>query len=398
MTSSDETGSGGDRHTEQWLGRFPKNDIISLLDVSRRYNLAESTTLDLSVGDLLEAANVEDLGSLTLGYGASAGLQQLREAIGRTCSVPPSQVLTTQGLTLGLFLLALELCRPGDEVVLGVPCFPPSRDALTGCGLAIREVRTSFDEGYVLDTDRLASLLSARTRLVSIASPQNPSGVRISEDALRRVLAAMATRCPDAYLFVDESYREATYGADPVPPSAAALHPRVITGSSTSKAYGAAGLRTGWLTVADPDLLERLTVAKLNTVISGSVLDETLAASVLASREQILRPKRDQLATCLAELQRWQESVSDYLEWVRPDAGALSCARLRSSAFGATAVKAFWESLPARELQLANGSWFGEDDRVFRIGFGYLPLEHFREALAALARALEAATPAPTSD
>ena len=55
-------------------GRFPRNEIISLLDVNRRYNLAESTAQDLTFGDIMEmAGGAAALGALKMGYGSSAG-------------------------------------------------------------------------------------------------------------------------------------------------------------------------------------------------------------------------------------------------------------------------------------------------------------------------------------
>jgi hypothetical protein len=62
--------------------------------------------------------------------------------------------------------------------------------------------------------------------------------------------------------------------------------------------------------------------------------------------------------------------------------------RLRADVFGDAAVERFWATLPANSLQLAPGTWFGEEPRVFRLGFGYLPLERLPEALAALSKTL----------
>jgi DNA-binding transcriptional MocR family regulator len=169
------------------------------------------------------------------------------------------------------------------------------------------------------------------------------------------------------------------------------LHPRIVTGSSVSKALGAPGLRTGWLTVADADLRARLTVAKMNTVISGSVLDEALAAALLHHREAVLAPRRKLLAEGLAELAAWCEAQSARIEWVRPDGGALCCLRLRADHFDAAAVVRFWDLLPRHELQLASGAWFGESERVFRLGFGYLPPGRLGPALTVLSAVLDAA-------
>ena len=374
-----------------WRGRFPLNDIISLLDVDRPYNLAESTSQDLTVGELVDLVGLERLRGLKLGYGRSAGSLELREAIAAACDVSADQVVTTQGTALGLFLLGFEACRPGDEAVLATPCFPPSRDGLLGAGVVVREVPASFDDDYRLDVDRLGAVLSARTRLVSIASPQNPSGVATSRAVVEQLLALIERRSPQALLFIDETYREAAYGDAPAAPSFAALDARIVTGASVSKALGAPGLRTGWLTVADADLRARLTVAKMNTVISGSVLDEMLAAALLRHRQTFLAPRRRLLATALASLAAWCAGEGSRLDWVRPDAGALCCLRLRRDVFDEGAVTRFWNLLPRHELQLACGAWFGESDRVFRLGFGYLPTQRLGAALSALSSAMDAA-------
>ncbi len=375
----------------EWRGRFPYNEIISLLDVNRPFNLAESTSQDLTVGELIDLAGLERIRGLKLGYGSSAGSIALREAVAQVCHVSPEQVVTTQGTALGLFLLAFEACRAGDEAVLATPCFPPSRDSLIGAGVDVREVKLSFEDGYRLDLDRMGAALSAKTRLVSIASPQNPSGVQASRTDVEQLLALMQERSPQALLFIDETYREASYGDAPVAESLAALDQRIVTGASVSKALGAPGLRTGWLTVADADLRSRLVVAKMNTVISGSVLDETLATVLLQHREHVLAPRRQLLASALGKLTAWCEGERERVEWVRPDAGALCCLRLRADAFDAAAVARFWELLPRHDLQLACGRWFGESDRAFRLGFGYLPSERLGPALSALSATLDAA-------
>ena len=378
------------RIAREWSGRFPYNEIISLLDVNRPFNLAESTSQDLTVGDLIDLAGLERIRDLKLGYGTSSGSAVLREAIADSVGVSPDQVLTTQGTALGLFLLAFELCRSGDEAVLATPCFPPSRDCLLGLGAEVREVALSFDDGYRLDPDRVAAVLSDRTRLVSLASPQNPSGIQVPRIVIEKILALFDKRCPDAILFVDETYREAAYGGDAVADSFASLGPRIVTGSSVSKALGAPGLRTGWLTVPDSGLRARLSVAKMNTVLSGSILDEALAAALLRHREKVLAPRRDLLAGALAELSVWCETERRRIDWVRPDAGALCCLRLRPDVFGDRAVARFWDMLPGHDLQLASGTWFGENRRVFRLGFGYLPAERLQPALTALSLVLDA--------
>jgi aspartate/methionine/tyrosine aminotransferase len=374
-----------------WEGRFPKNDIASLLEVDRRFNLAESTSRDLYFDELIELVGHDAVAGLRLGYGPLQGVEILRNAVAELCGAPAENVISTQGTAFALYLCALELCRPGDEVVLLSPCFPPSRNALLGSGLVVRELPAKFADSYRLDLELLGQLLTPATRLVSLSTPQNPSGVTIAAAEIEAVLERMDTLAPGALLLVDETYREASYGDSAPAASFAGRHSRLITASSVSKAYGAPGLRVGWMTVADASVRERLLTAKLNMVISGSTLDETLAAHLLQRRERVLGPRRSGLKQALQLVEAWQQQASEQVQWVRPDAGALCCMRLREGAFDDAAVTRFWDALPKLDLQLARGDWFGESERVFRLGFGYLPLATLPAALASLTSALQGA-------
>ena len=70
------------RREPDWQGRFPRNEIISLLDVNRRFNLAESTAQDLTFGEIIDlAGGGAALQELKMGYGSSAGLPRLRSGI-----------------------------------------------------------------------------------------------------------------------------------------------------------------------------------------------------------------------------------------------------------------------------------------------------------------------------
>ena len=124
-------------------------------------------------------------------------------------------------------------------------------DALRGVGARVVTVSARFEDGYRIDLDAFRDKLSARTRLVMFASPQNPSGVSITHGEIGEMLDAMSRHCPEAILLVDETYREATYGSTPAASTFAGLSGRVLTCASLSKAYGAPGLRIGWLTVPD---------------------------------------------------------------------------------------------------------------------------------------------------
>lgn len=361
--------------------RFAPSAMSSLIDSPVRYDLAESTCPPLRLGEVVDVADLPDL---PLGYGTSRGDDELRSLIAADVGVTADQVLTTVGAVEAMYLLAQD-CADG-RTLLASPYFPPAGVVPAGLGSPVDLVRLSFDDGYRLPVGQIASALTPSTRLVSLASPQNPSGVRITEPELRELLAAVDDRAPDAVVLVDETYRASTYGDATVPRSAAGLSPRVVTCSSLSKAHGAPALRLGWLTTTDAGLYERLRAAKFSSTISCSTVDEMLALAVLRQQSAILASRAERLRHALDELERWV--VDRPVDHVRPDGGALCCLRLGPDRTTPESVADFYARLAEREVRVAPGSWFGESDRVFRLGFGHLDAAVFTAALDRLSDAL----------
>ncbi|MEV4534322.1 pyridoxal phosphate-dependent aminotransferase [Asanoa sp. NPDC049518] len=360
------------------MERFPPTPMSDLVDSPCVYDLAESTSPPLLLSSLPMPAD------LSLGYGTTPGSPALRTVLAKDVGVDPDQVLLTPGGVAGMFLLGLVTCEAGDHAVVTTPCFPPAVSVLTSLRAEVTTVPLSFDSGYRLDVAAVLAAVRPSTRLVSVASPQNPSGVRMAERDLADLVAGVAAVAPDAVVLVDETYRDGAYDGVPAP-SAASLGPSVVTCSSLSKAYGAPGLRVGWLT-ASPVLYERLRRAKFTTLLTGSGVDEALALEVLRQRDEVLGSRRVGLTSALATLTSWASGVPS-VELLRPDAGALCCLRLRPS----VSVERFYAALPALDVRVGRGSWFFESDRVFRVGFGHLAPDLFEEALERLGSAISAA-------
>ncbi len=174
--------------------------------------------------------------------------------------------MTTNGAAGSIFLTAFSLCNLGDEVVTVVPNFPPTMDIISAIGATKKTIPLSFDEKYELSIERLSSVLSERTRLVIFVTPHNPSGTS-TQKTIETAINLIQQKSPKAYILIDETYREATYGDNQVALSMAGFSGRVLTTTSLSKCHGAPGIRLGWLTCNDTELLEQLTLAKMNTYL-----------------------------------------------------------------------------------------------------------------------------------
>ena len=370
------------------MTRFVHNDIISLTGRAPRFDLAESVGPDLRLGELLGRGTADER---RLGYATAAGDPDLRAAIAAQHGVETDEVVVTVGGMHALFLTGYILCGRGEEAIIPTPVFPPARDTLLSVGATLRQLPLEFNEGYRLDPGRLAVLLSAATRLVSLASPQNPSGVGLPREVLCTLLAEMAARCPHAFLLVDETYRQAAYNDDEIAQSAATLSSRVIVTGSLSKCHGAPGLRIGWAIVRHKTMREQMVLGKFNTVIANSAIDEMLGLRVLTDADAIIGARRKHLGEGLARTAAWVAGNAALVEWIKPDAGALCCVRLRSDQFDQAAVVRFHAALAALDARVGDGTWFGEEPRVFRLGFGLLSIPELELALGALDTALQQA-------
>jgi len=369
------------------MARFPKNEIISLVNDAPKYDLGASVGPGLHLSELF--ADEAELRELPLRYGTAAGDVRVREIVASLHGVGADDVVLTVGGQHTLFMLAFLLCDAGDDALVTTPLYPPVRSMLQAVDANLRGLTLSFDRGYRIDLDAFRNVLTERTKLVSIATPQNPSGAAIPRATIAEMLRIMSEYSPDAYLLVDETYREAAYGEDPIAPTCVNLSPKIISCASLSKCHGAPGLRMGWAITRDAALREQLVLGKFNTVVSNSTVDEYLALQVLRQRDRILGERRVHLAEGVRTTAAWVDAHATFVEWVRPDAGAICCVRLRPAMFDDTAVARFYQMLSAEGVRVGNGTWFGEEPRVFRMGFGALAKADLEAALERVSLALQ---------
>ena len=147
-------------------------------------------------------------------------------------------------------------------------------------------------------------------------------------------------------------------------------------------------MRIGWAITKDPALRDQLILGKFNTVISNSTADETLALRVFHKIDSIFAERKQRLQDGFDRTQAWVNNSGSFVEWNAPDAGALCCIRLRPDVFDSSTATRFYRSLANKGVRVAPGSWFGEDNRVFRLGFGLLPMSELDTGLSRMTDAL----------
>ena len=124
-------------------------------------------------------------------YGPSAGLPEMREAIAedvsafRDISVNADQVVVTPGAKPIMFFTVMALAQEGDEVIYPNPGFPIYESVIKFVGAKPVPIPLREERDFSLDVNELADLVTEKTKLIIINSPQNPTGGILSPWAAR---------------------------------------------------------------------------------------------------------------------------------------------------------------------------------------------------------------------
>lgn len=165
----------------------------------------------------------------------------LRDALCETYGLEPERLLFGCGSDEIFQLLNQTFLEPGDNIVQGEFGFGAYAIGARACQA---EVRMAKEPNYRIDVDEMLKLVDARTRLVFIANPANPTGTWISGSEVRRLHAALP---PSVVLVLDGAYAE--FARDPTFEDGMSMvreFENVVVTRTFSKLHGLAALRVGW--------------------------------------------------------------------------------------------------------------------------------------------------------
>ena len=244
----------------------------------------------------------------TLALYPDGACHALRVAVAHKHALSPDALIFGNGSDEVIHLLGLTFLEPGDEIVVGDPTFVLYEAAATLAGAVTVKVPLTKD-GMRHDALAMAAACTAKTRLVFVANPHNPTGSVISKADVETLIAALP---PRAFLVLDEAYAEYVED-DPELPHAldwVRAGAPVICLRTFSKLYGLAGFRVGY-GVAAPEVIQRLNQARspFNVNLAGQVA----ATAALDDAEFIQKSKKNN-ADGIAQLIAGFEKLG--LTWV----------------------------------------------------------------------------------
>ncbi len=258
------------------------------------------------------------------------GLPELRDHVlaqaGLTGVCAPADVLITAGAAEANYLAIMQLLQPDDEIVIETPGWPQAEVLAKAIGAKVVKVERQESEGWCLPLDRVADAVTARTKMIFITNPNNPTGDLLGRAELEE-LVRIADRV-GAWLLVDEVYAGLEWDG-PRGPSVAGMYACGITTGSVSKALGLQGLRTGWLICPDPGLVMDAVILRENASEIMNIMGEVIAEVALrpARFTKAMDKARREGKENLAQMNAWVDA-QDGLSWVSPRAGLIGLARL----------------------------------------------------------------------
>ena len=368
------------------LEPFAMERMQSTFENEVDFNLSESGVYPLSVRELLDdPAEWDGVLDQPLVYTQSNGTRELRTRIAVLyAGATPDHVHVTNGGSEANYVVTWRLVEPGDEVVLMVPNYMQTWGLARAFGGSVREWKLRSDEDasrWFADTDDLRRLVSAKTRLIVICTPNNPTGARLGEEDLDQICRIAGQH--GAWVLSDEIYRGAERDGQESP-SVWGRYERAVVTSGLSKAYGLPGLRIGWV-VGPPDFTAATWSYHDYTTIAPGALSDRLARAALMPerRQRLLGRTRRIVRDNFPVLEEWLSSQSGGFSWIRPEAGAICYARYH---YDISSVELANRLRVEKSVLIVPGEHFGMD-RYIRFGFGER-LEYLKQGLTRVSELL----------
>jgi histidinol-phosphate aminotransferase len=276
----------------------PRKAVVAMPEYHPPLAGRNALRLDFNENTFAPSARVlERIGAVT-----SEGLTKYpeREPVERIAAahfgLQPDQVLLTNGVDEAIHLMCVTFLEDGDEALISTPTF-----FMYDVGISLMTpglVKIQADETLEFPFERFMAAISEKTKLIIVASPNNPTGSVVS----REHLLAIAAAAPHAVLMVDEAYYH-FHGESTMQDLSSV--PNLIVARTFSKAYGLANLRIGML-AGNAELLKYVRKACSPYNVNGIALDCLPAA--LADEEYLawyveqVHRGRERMMAGLAEL------------------------------------------------------------------------------------------------
>lgn len=346
---------------------FKLERYFAKYEFSAPYLLSCSDCEALSLKEVLAMADENSLklwNDLKLGYTESQGHPTLREEISKLYqTIQPEEVLVITPEE-GIFIAMNNLLEKGDHIVTTFPGYQSLYEIANSLGCEVSKWIPKEENGWIFDIDDLKSLIKDNTKLIVINFPHNPTGATLQEQGLKEIIDI--ARQKDIVVFSDEMYRFLEHDQANRTSSACDLYENAISLFGMSKSFALAGLRIGWLTTKNSELLRKFAIYKDYTTICSSAPSEILAIIALRAKDKILKRNLSIIDGNLKILDEFFANHSKLFDWSRPKAGPIGFPKLKAE----VDIADFCLDLVEKKgVMLLPSKVYDFESNNFRIGF-----------------------------
>src|ERR1041385_720280 len=281
------------------MTRLGTEGAFEVLARARRLEAAGRHVVHLEIGepDFATPDNITEaaIAAMNAGYThytPAGGIMEARDAVarfvGRRLGVEAAaeEVVLTPGSKNVLLFVLLACVEPGEEVIYPDPGYPIYSSLVNFIGATPVPVRLREERGFRMDLDELASLVTPRTRLLILNSPQNPTGGVLTREDVQ-FIARLAVE-HDLLVVSDEIYSQIVYGPEHVSVlSEPGMKERTILMDGMSKAYAMCGWRLGY-GVAPRELASRMEALMINSSSCAAAFTQMAMIEAFDSPEEEL--------------------------------------------------------------------------------------------------------------
>ena len=230
-------------------------------------------------------------------YGPNGGLTSLRELLVDKIQkvngfkAAFDQIVVTPGAMNGLYSIYAALLNPGDEVLLPTPGFPNMDETVRLLGGQPVFYELERTDGYLPDPDRIASLVTPRTKALFLNTPNNPTGAVLPPERIEAILSVTSER--GVWVISDEVYDQLILddGLPYLSPGSVDTSMPIISVYSFSKVYSMTGWRVGYV-VAPPALAQILRTLQEPQVSCPSTISQKAAEAALTGPREPIEAMR----------------------------------------------------------------------------------------------------------
>ena len=349
------------------LPPFKLERYFAKYEFNTEFLLCSSDCEAMPVADLLafEPDAAQKFQQVWLGYTESQGSPALLKEISKIYeTIHPEDILVHSGAGEAIYLFMVAAFKKGDHVIVHSPGYQSLAEVARAvcCDVSLWQAREEND--WALDLDELRHLMRTNTRGIVINTPHNPTGYLMSRADFEAVNKFAQEN--NLLLFSDEVYRESEY--DPVQrlPAGCDMGEHAVSLGVTSKTYGLAGLRIGWIATKNRKIYEQMASLKDYTTICNSAPSEFLAEVALRNRQKLIARNVGIIKHNLTVIDDLFFRHAELFKWMRPKAGSMAFPKLLKGD-----VEIFCDTLVKQAgVLLLPDLMYDDSTNHFRLGLG----------------------------